>query len=179
MKDIIVVKRYARAFLDFVRPTIGMARAAEEMRRFKMLVRENPDLEIFLKAYEISDQEKMKVAEDVLIDYSREFKDFLSLLLHKNRMDKVLDIADSVHELAEDGQEDALLRTTSILDTDILEKIKHKFEKITGKKLNFYVELDPDLLGGVQLMIGNKIVDGSVKKRLSDLRKKLSAAKAV
>lgn len=179
MRERIIARRYAQAFLSFAQGSIGIPKAAEEMRRFKMLLREQSDLEVFLKAYEISDQEKMNVVEDVLADYSREFKDFLALLLHKNRMNKIIDIADCVHELSEDGQEDALLRTTSILDIDILEDIKEKFEKITQKKLNFYVELDPDLLGGVQLMIGHKIVDGSVKKRLLDLGKKLSAAKVV
>ncbi|HQP91658.1 MAG TPA: ATP synthase F1 subunit delta [Candidatus Omnitrophota bacterium] len=180
MKDIIAVRRYAKAYLDFAKKTIGIKRACEDIRNFKLLIFENEELRSFLNAREISDNERIKVLNDILVDYSAEFRFFLELLIKKNRIDKIIDIADITRIICSSGEEaDVHLRSTSMLDTDILQEIKQEFEKIINKRLNLYVELDPDLLGGVQLMIGNKIIDGSVKKRLTELGKKLHAAKVV
>jgi len=56
-------------------------------------------------------------------------------------------------------------------------KIKKGLESKLNKKLKLVVGLDPGLLGGVQVTIGNTVIDGSVRRRLDDLKEKLETVR--
>jgi F0F1-type ATP synthase delta subunit len=57
---------------------------------------------------------------------------------------------------------------------DLIKEIEDKLEEKLQKKFKFYIDLDADLMGGVQVIFGNNtIIDGSVRKRLADLKEKL------
>lgn len=181
IKDKIIVRRYAEAFINTAKGYIGIERIVRELKDFKILLRENPQLETFLNTYEITKNEKSAVLEKVLPkEFSREFKDFLNLLIEKRRIDKIIDVADYVRSsYAHDKEVDALLRCTYPLDLTVIEKIKRSLENKLNKKFNLYLEIDPDLLGCVQVIIGNTIIDGSIKKRLLDLKQQLISARVV
>ena len=74
---------------------------------------------------------------------------------------------------------DVVLRTTFPTELGVIERIKSQIESFSGKKVNLYLELDPDLLGGAQVVIGNTIIDGSVRNRLAQLKKQMLQAKVV
>jgi len=64
--------------------------------------------------------------------------------------------------------------TTAVaLSGDQLEQLKEKLEKISGKKVLLKQKTDPDILGGVRVDLEGQLFDGSVKGRLSELRKKV------
>jgi F-type H+-transporting ATPase subunit delta len=74
---------------------------------------------------------------------------------------------------AHEGEEEVVLRTSLPLDIGLIKRIEEKLSERYGKKFKFYIDLDGSLLGGVQVVMGNTIFDGSVRKRLSDLKEKL------
>jgi F-type H+-transporting ATPase subunit delta len=129
----------------------------------------------------VSVAEKCGTIEKVMeANFSQEFRQFLRLLLEKGRIDKIVDIAEYVRVTYAHGNEvEALLRTTYPLDLDILEVLKERLQKKLNKKFNLFLELDPDLLGGVQLIVGNTIIDSSVRKRLDELKQKLLGVRVV
>lgn len=175
MRDRVIVERYAEGYMAFARQTMNDVKIIEEMANFRGLLRENPDFEYFLKASEVTIHEKQEVFLKVLgADYSAEFLNFLRLLLEKGRIKKIADIAEYIRSVYAHAQEtDALLRTTYPMDLDLLKTVKERLEMAMKKKFNLYLELDPDLLGGVQLVVGNTIIDGSTRKRLSEIKQKL------
>ncbi len=181
MKDRIIVKRYAEGYMGFAVESLSQDRVIEEAKNFKSLLRENPDFEHFLKAFEITVSEKLKVIEKVMgADYSQEFRQFLRLLLEKGRIDKIAAIVEYIRVTYAHGIEvEALLRTSYPIDLDILQTLKERLENKLNKKFNLFLELDPDLLGGVQLIVGNTIIDGSVRKRLFELKQKLLNVRVV
>ena len=69
MRDQIIVKRYAKAFVDFASPRIGLERCVEEMKSLKWLLREEKDLEYFLLAPEVPRVEKARVLEAMFKGY--------------------------------------------------------------------------------------------------------------
>jgi F-type H+-transporting ATPase subunit delta len=71
------------------------------------------------------------------------------------------------------GETEAVLKTSFPLDLDLIKEIKEKLEKKFNRNFRFYIDLDGSMLGGVQVIIGNTIIDGTVVRRLSDLREKL------
>ena len=63
------------------------------------------------------------------------------------------------------------------MDTELIIKIKDALENKYRKKFKLYVDLDASLLGGVRITMGNKVIDGSVRRRLEDLKEKLTAVR--
>lgn len=175
MKEIIVVKRYSDAFMDFAKETIGLKKAAEEFKSLKLLMQANPEFAGFLMSFEVSQREKFDFIDKVLEqNYSWELRQFLKLLIEKNRIDKLHDIADYIRvAYAHLGETEAILKTSFPLDLDLIKEIKERLEKKFNRSFRFYIDLDGSMLGGVQVIIGNTIIDGTVARRLSDLKEKL------
>ena len=69
----------------------------------------------------------------------------------------------------------ALLKTSFPLELDLIRLIIERLEKKFQRKLKLYIELDGNLLGGVKVIMGNTVIDGSVRKRLEGLKTKLDA----
>ncbi len=174
MKNKLVAKRYAESFLESIKPSIGMAIATNELKNLKLILRDNPDFGELLDNSDIAYNEKLRIIDMALKDFSGEIRDFLKLLLEKGRIGYIIDICDYVRVNYSNGDGmDVLLKTTYPLDLDLIRKIKVKLEDKFKKRLNLHLELDADLLGGIQVTVGNTLIDGSVRKRLNDLRKKL------
>ncbi len=179
MTDRLVVKRYAEAFMDFSKETIGLKKALEDFKNLKLLIRKNKEFLMLLESLDISYAEKCDFIDKVLDEnFSREFGQFLKLLLEKQRIDTIVDLADYVRvAYAHLGITEAILRTSFPLDLDLIKEIKERLEKKFKRKLRFYIDLDGNLLGGVQLVIGNTVIDGTVRRRLDDLKEKLLTAR--
>jgi len=178
MRKKLLVKRYSEAFASYAKDNIGIEKAAEELKGLKLLLNSEDDFQSFLYSPEIAYSKKCEIIDRALKGYfSDETRNFLKLILRKGRMDCIADICDYVRSAYAHGDAvDALLRTSYLVDTKALKHIKIKLEEKFHKKINLYLELDPDLLGGLQVRMGNTIIDGSVKRYLSDLREKLMRA---
>lgn len=179
MMERLVVKRYAEAFMDFAKETVGLKKAVSDFKALKFLMKDNPGFYEILHSFDVSYSEKCDFIEKVLgDDFSKEFKEFLWFLLEKNRFDKIIDIADYVRiTYAHLGETEAILRTSFPLGLDLIRQIKERLEMKLKRKIRFYINLDGSLLGGVQVVIGNTIIDGSVRRRLDDLKERLLTVK--
>jgi F-type H+-transporting ATPase subunit delta len=179
IKDKAVVNRYAEAFLSFSRSHCGAEKALKDLVIVKNVIRDNPGFGELLDNPEISYSEKCVIIDKVLKDdLSDEIRDFLKLLLEKKRFSIFLDAAEYLRaKYSHQGQVDVLLKTAFPLELDLIKKIEAALTDKFNKNLRFYIDLDGSLLGGVQVVIGNTIIDGSVKKRLDELRDKLVAVK--
>lgn len=179
MKNRVISKRYGDAFLELAKESIGLEKALGELRDLKRVFQENPEIMAFIESPQVTDGEKLDFLASALKDaFSEESRRFLEFLFSKGRLGILPDIADYARvEYSHGAEVEALLKTSYPLETEELQRIKSALEKRFKKKLHLYVELDSDLLGGVCAKIENIVVDGSVKRRLSDLREKLVAMK--
>jgi F-type H+-transporting ATPase subunit delta len=174
-----LITRYAEGFLEYARESIGVDRALAELKKAKDVFRDNPDFEAFLENPGINYIEKCGVVDSVMADgFSQEIRNLLKLLLKKGRIDKFHSIAEYARlRYAYGDKVSATLYTSYLMDTKTMEIFKDEVEKKLNAKLQLYVDLDPDMLGGIRLAIGNRIWDGSVRKRLEDMKSKLLAAR--
>ncbi len=177
----ILAKRYGDAFMAFVKEGCGLEKGVEDLRNVNRILLDNPELDSFLLTPGIDYVEKFQVLDNVVRNgFSNEIKYFLKLLIDKGRFDKFSDIADYVRITYSHGIEvDALLKVSYPLATETIRQIKDIIEKRLDKKLHLYIELDPDLLGGVYAKIENILIDGSIRRRLEDIRAQLLATKVV
>ena len=177
MKNRVLVNRYAEAFINFARVNCGPAKALEDLVAVKNIIRDNPGFKDLMYNPEISYLEKCMVIDEGIRDgISDEMRNFMKLLLEKKRFDIFQDVAEYLRvKYGHQGQVDVLLKTAFPLDLEVIEKIQAALRNKFKQDLRFYIDLDGSLLGGVQVVIGNTIIDGSIRKRLQELKDKLTA----
>ncbi len=179
MKNSLIAKRYAETFLESAKTSsLGLDQAVEELKNLKLVFRDNPDFEKLLDNADIAYKEKTGIIDAALKDFSADTRSFLKLLLEKGRLSFIIDICDYARINYAHGEvKDILLKTTFPLDLELIRKIKSKLEDKFKKKFDLHLELDAGLLGGIQVNIGNTLIDGSLRKRINDLRKKLMSVR--
>ena len=178
MREKIIAKRYAEAFLDYARQNIGLKKAIEELMNLKGAFSENQDFQKFLNAMNIGYREKCNVIDTALKDFSDATRVFIKLLLEHGRIKSIIAIADYAKINYSHGEAiEAMLKTSRPLDSKLTQAIKEKMEHKFQKRLVLNIKLDADLLGGAQVTIGNTVIDGTVRRRLDDLKEKLTALK--
>jgi F-type H+-transporting ATPase subunit delta len=176
MISTLIAKRYAQVFMEFAEKSIGIPKAIEELRNLKdVVMAENPEFLPFLQRVDITFSEKVAFIDAVLgAEFSGELKEFLRLLLKKKHIGALSDIISCAWSAyAHPNQTAAVLKTSFPLDLDVIAAIEEKLEARFQKKFKFYIDWDANLLGGVQVVIGNKIIDGSVRGRLDELKSQL------
>ncbi|MCX5657027.1 MAG: ATP synthase F1 subunit delta [Candidatus Omnitrophica bacterium] len=175
IKERAVVIRYAEAFISCARKSVGLEQALMDINMIKGLIRDNPELKKFLEAIDISAYEKEQLIKHVLLgQVSEDSLNFLKLLLEKKRIYLFLDIVEYLRlTYAHEGEEMVVLRTSFPLDLELIKRLEDKLMQRYGKRFKFYIDLDGSLLGGAQVVIGNTVIDGSVRMRLLDLKNKL------
>ena len=178
IKDEIIVKRYADAFMGFLEENVGIEKGLRDFKDLKdAVIRNNPEFMHFLLSQEITYTEKCGFIDEVVKDgFSEELREFLKLLIRKDRINKLADIMEYIRTAySYIGEEDVLLKTSFPLDIELIKTIEEKLQKKSAKKLKFYIDLDGELLGGVQVIVRNTVIDGSVRRRLDELKEKLMA----
>ena len=175
MKERIAAKRYADAFVAYAAETAELSALVEDFKNLGRIFSDNPDVEPFLKNPEITFAEKCGFIDSVLKEgFCRELKEFLKLLVDKRRIALVGPIVDYIHERYGHGEAImALVKTCRPLPEDLIAVIQERLESKFKRKFSLHLELDAHLIGGAQIVIGNTIMDGSLRKRLDELREKL------
>jgi F-type H+-transporting ATPase subunit delta len=103
---------------------------------------------------------------------------FLELLAERHRMPVLFRIRREFDRLwAEENKLLPVTITSAVeLDEDIQKDIRRKIEEETGRTVEFDAKVDPDVLGGLVLRVGNFVMDASVRSRLEKLRKQVARA---
>ncbi len=99
-------------------------------------------------------------------------KNFLKAVIDNGRISVLPEIASQFRSLknAKSGSSDATVFSAFALDAAALADLSATLEKRFGKKLNMTVELEPDLIGGVRVVVGDEVLDTSVKARLEQMK---------
>ena len=99
-------------------------------------------------------------------------KNFLRAVIDNGRISVLPEIANQFRSLknAKSGTSDAVVFSAFALEAQALADLSATLEKRFGKKLNINVELEPDLIGGVRVVVGDEVLDASVKARLEQMK---------
>jgi F-type H+-transporting ATPase subunit delta len=176
MKDEIIVKRYADAFMVFSRETGVQEKTINDLKNLRnIIIHDNPEFLKVLESPEISFSEKCDFIDRILNEeFHEETRIFVKLLLEKERIDKIVDIAEYIRTAySYKGETEALLKTAYPLDLELIKTIQDRLESKFKKKFKFYIELDGDLIGGIQVVIGHTVIDSSIKGSLDELKERL------
>lgn len=104
-------------------------------------------------------------------------KNFLRTVIENGRLSVLPEIAAQFRALknAQGGSSDAVVYSAFPVDGAALADVSAALEKRFGRKLNVKVELDADLIGGIRVVVGDEVLDTSVKARLEQMKVALTA----
>ena len=99
-------------------------------------------------------------------------KNFLRLLIENARLPALPEIANQFRSLknAASGSSDAVVYSAFALDAQALADVATTLEKRFGRKLSVKVEIDQSLIGGIRAVVGDEVLDTSVKARLEQMK---------
>ena len=147
-----------------------------EMEAVKGIFSENPDYVALLSEPSVPKNERLGLLDEAFGGSLTAYHlNFIKILIEKGLVREYSAcyrrFRKSYNE--QHGIAEALVTTAVALDGAQLELLKEKLEKISGKKVLLKQKTDPDILGGVRVDLEGQLFDGSVKGRLSELRKKV------
>ncbi len=104
-------------------------------------------------------------------------QNFLRTVIDNGRIAALPEIADQFRALknAQQGSFDAVVHSAFEMDSAALADLSGVLEKRFGRKLNLQVQLQPDLIGGVRVVVGDEVLDTSIKARLEQMKVALTA----
>jgi len=179
MRDRKVALRYAEDLLRTAKPAGSLIACAESYAGVLEVMAAHRDLVIFLDSPQVREQEKKELLKKVLGPRLEPLLlDFFNLLLDRNRIDLLRDIGEVYAELVEADQNIVRARvvTAIVMPDDLETKLRDKLAKVTGKTVILDKKVDPAVLGGVSVTLGDRVIDGTVRTNLDLLRKTLGKA---
>ncbi len=114
------------------------------------------------------------LAKTALPDQAR---NFLRTVIENGRLNALPEMAEQFRALknAQGGSSDAVVYSAFPIDGAALANVAATLEKRFDRKLNVKVELDADLIGGIRVVVGDEVLDTSVKARLEQMKVALTA----
>jgi len=103
----------------------------------------------------------------------------LKLLVERGRAGEIGDVAAAYRKTADEalGRAKAIVTSAFALTPEQERIIAERFSALTGKQVSVETEVDPSLLGGIRVRIGDTLYDGSLAARLAELEKSLNQAR--
>jgi len=167
-------RRYALALSAIASERQSFARWAEVVDALAALTAE-PRFVNALQSDGMTDDKLQEVVRQVLPDVAPVEMNLFRLLRRKNRLALGPSIASYFHEMwdEERGVERAVVRTAVELDDGTRDRMRDQLSQQTGKTIELETEVDPSLIGGAVIRIGDRLIDGSTRTRLRQLRGRL------
>jgi F-type H+-transporting ATPase subunit delta len=173
-----IAQVYARALFEVASEQDSLDEIREQLGAFADAVHENRDLAVFFFSPYFSAQEKKAGLKRTVRDANPAIDNFLQALIERHRMPVIFRIRSQFDTLWDEERKLLPVQVTSAIELDA-ETVQSLGKRI-GKEIDRTVEVssnvDPDILGGIVLRVGNVILDASIRNRLEQLRKQVAQA---
>jgi F-type H+-transporting ATPase subunit delta len=173
-----IARVYAEALFGAAKAKGNLDAIYEQLGQFADALAENRELQLFFFSPYFSSAEKRDGLAKALDGAEPELLNFLELLTEKHRMPVLFRIRRNFDALwAKENKRLGVTVTSAVeLDPEIAERIGSEIEKKTGNRVELQRRVDPDILGGLVVQVGNMVMDTSIRNRLEKLRKSVAAA---
>jgi F-type H+-transporting ATPase subunit delta len=164
---------YARSLFEVALEHDKLDELREQLGQFVDALNENRELAVFFFSPYFSTAEKQDGLDRILDGADEVFVNFLALLIENHRMPVIFRIRQQYERRWE--QENRLLPvdiTSAVeLDPATTESLATRIGERAGRKVKLAAHVDPEILGGIVLRVGNSILDASIRNRLEQLRR--------
>jgi ATP synthase F1 delta subunit len=171
---------YARSLFEVAREQDKLDVLREQLGQFADAMKQNRELELFFFSPYFSTKEKQEGLEKLLDGAEEQLMNFLALLIENHRMPVIYRLRREYERLWE--QENRLLPvvlTSAVeLDEQTVKDLGERIGERTGNTVTLTTKVEPDILGGIVVRVGNSILDASIRNRLEQLRTQVAQGAA-
>jgi|SRR5262245_58666998 len=173
-----IARVYATALFEAAKSRGKLDVIRDQLGQFVDALEGNRELRLFLFSPYFSSTEKIDGLKKAVADAEPEFLNFLELLLEKGRMPVIFRIRRKYDDLWNRENKRLGVTVTSAIELDpaVTKRIAAEIEEQTGNTVELTSHVDPDILGGLVVQVGNMVLDTSIRNRLEKLRKSVASA---
>jgi F-type H+-transporting ATPase subunit delta len=173
-----IAEVYSRALFEVAQQHGALDRVHDELGEFADALERDRDLRLFFFSPYFSSEEKRDGIERVLDGANEHFMRFLGLLAERHRLPVIHRVRRRFDELWAEERQLINVEITSAVEVDkrTAKSIGDQIREETGRDVELSTKVDPEILGGVVIRVGNKIMDASVRTKLDNLRRQVATA---
>jgi ATP synthase F1 delta subunit len=176
MEEIAAV--YSRSLFEVAREHDRLDTIREQLGQFADAVAAERTLQVFFFSPYFSTEDKQEGLRRAVRGADELLLNCLELLLEKHRMPAIFRIRRQFDMLWQEENKLLPVAVTSAIELDerTVRRIGDEIGRQTGRRVELASHVDPDILGGIVLRVGNSILDASIRHRLEQLRKQVVKA---
>lgn len=176
-EETLQAKRYSQAVFEIARERNELEKWQEDLQQLTNLA-QNPEFVSVIDNPKFSIEDKSALLKSQLKDIGQMALNLTYLLTHRNKFNLITAISTGYQELLDEyrGIEKAEITTAVPLDEIEKSKLIERISALISKKIVLSVKVDPNIVGGIIVRVGGKIIDGSTKSQLAALRNELVSA---
>jgi ATP synthase F1 delta subunit len=173
-----IAQVYARSLFEVAEEQDKLDDVREQIGQVADELSESRELQTFFFSPYFSTEEKKQGLEKALDGADETVANFLALLIENHRMPALFRIRRELDRMWRDVNQLLPVQITSAIELDeaVAEQIGEEIGRQTGRKVELTSTVDPDVLGGIVVRVGNSILDASIRTRLERLRKQVARA---
>jgi len=171
-----VVRGYAEALFQLARAEESVDRVEEELTRLKNGLESSAEVKEFLSNLQISPEGKKSALFQIFGEkISMLTFNWINLVIDQSRQRRLPNIIEAFFALAQESREKitAEVITSFSLSEDLVQRLEKELSRASKKQVFLKPMVDESILGGVIVKIENKIIDGSVKHRLEEMKQEM------
>jgi F-type H+-transporting ATPase subunit delta len=171
---------YSRALFQSAMEHGELDEIQEQLGTWADALGENKNLQTFFFSPRFSSVEKKDAIRKIIEGGNERFLNFLELLAERHRLPATFRIRRAFDELWREEHKMLPVEVTSAIELDdaLVRSIGDRIQTQTGRRIELTSRVDPDIIGGIVLRVGNKVLDASVHGRLERLRRQITRAAA-
>jgi len=171
-----IAQVYARALFEVAQQQGDLDEVREQLGQFADALEESRELQTYFFSPYFSTDEKKDGLHRAVDGASEPVMNFLELLVEKHRMPAIFRIRREFDAMWREENKLLPVQLTSAiaLDDDTVQNLGRTIGERTGRKVDVTATVNPDILGGIVLRVGNSILDASIRNRLESLRKQVA-----
>ncbi len=173
-----IARVYARSLFEVATEQGKLDVVREQLGQFADVLADSRELQTFFFSPYFSTGEKKEGLAKAVTEADETVLNFLALLLENHRMPVIFRVRREYDRLWEDANQLLPVQITSAveLDPSVAERIGDEIGRQTGRTVELASTVDPDVIGGIVVRVGNSILDASIRTRLENLRKQVAKA---
>ncbi len=170
-----VASRYGLALYSLALEENKIDSWQKDVKTLKSIFEENTDFIMILGSSFLSLEERIEILEKTLVGVDKKIVALIDVIMENNRTDLILDVFENFNSYCNQyrGVSEGLIYSTLKLDQTVIDQIEKKISKIENNKVELKNVIDPSLIGGVKIVIKDRIYDGSIKHSIEMMKKDL------
>ena len=170
-----VASRYGLALYSLALDENKVLSWLEEIKELSTVFKENTDFIMILGSSFLPIEERQEILNKTLKGVDKNILALILVVMENNRTNDLLDIFESFNSYCNEyrGVSEGLIYSTLKLDRKVINQIEEKISKIEHQQVELKNVIDPSLIGGVKIVIHDRIYDGSIKHHIEVMKKDL------